>query len=543
MKFAYQLPSNGDATPYTVTISRVQNGDSPNVDSYSETQTYRDGLGRAIAMFAPADPTAGDTGDWVVTGEATYDTKGATLRAYDARFVSGSPTAALGGAPAVDPLQIAEYDAFGRSVRSYGYDHSLEVFVALHALSNDVYDAADFYPTTHQGTYATSVSDGHGRGVARIQRIKVGSSTELRSVLNSYLPSGERYLMTQRRAGAADVVRWAKFDSLGRMVMNVEPNTSTGFNPNPATPPDTIKAWRYAYNDAGSIVGVSDARGCGANFHYDAGGRLVAEDRSPCLASQPAYSAPNLTTGDGTEAFYRFDTVDPEAASVVDGAGRTLGVDTALLLGRTTSSSSLGSKTIPAYDALGRVTAVGVRIQKPGTAQSVLANRYAPRWYVKKQAFDALSRVKVVDTGVALPELMGADGKSELRPTYTKRSSIRQVAGSYGVLFAGGVYLADGRTQSFTLGDAASTQRYFTYDVNQRVAAVQTYRAAAPLWSAPPPPLHPTVGYRRSYPPAAARRQQLRLRLGGQCHEHPRPPHPVGVAGHREAGHPHLRVR
>jgi hypothetical protein len=27
-----------------------------------------------------------------------------------------------------------------------------------------------------------------------------------------------------------------------------------------------LKAWRYAYNDAGDLIGTSDARGCGKNF-------------------------------------------------------------------------------------------------------------------------------------------------------------------------------------------------------------------------------------------------------------------------------------
>src|SRR6185503_15002410 len=144
----------------------------------------------------------------------------------------------------------------------------------------------------------TLVSDGHGRGVQRIERVKVGTTLETRSVLNEYLPGGELTRVIQKRAGSPDVVRWMKYDSMGRMVHNVEPNTSTGFNANPSTPPGQIRAYRYAYNDAGDLVGYSDARGCGANYHFDRGGRLIAEDRSPCVAGQPAYSTPNLTTGD-----------------------------------------------------------------------------------------------------------------------------------------------------------------------------------------------------------------------------------------------------
>jgi hypothetical protein len=42
----------------------------------------------------------------------------------------------------------------------------------------------------------------------------------------------------------------------------------------------------------------------------------LAEDRSPCLATHAAYSSPDLSTGDGTEAFYRYDVADPDNASI-----------------------------------------------------------------------------------------------------------------------------------------------------------------------------------------------------------------------------------
>jgi hypothetical protein len=31
----------------------------------------------------------------------------------------------------------------------------------------------------------------------------------------------------------------------------------------------------------------------------------------PCSADQPPYTSPDLSTGDGTEAFYRYDTYEP----------------------------------------------------------------------------------------------------------------------------------------------------------------------------------------------------------------------------------------
>ena len=36
-------------------------------------------------------------------------------------------------------------------------------------------------------------------------------------------------------------------------------------------------------------MGTSDARGCGANFHYDAAGRIRTEDYWPCLPEHADY--------------------------------------------------------------------------------------------------------------------------------------------------------------------------------------------------------------------------------------------------------------
>jgi YD repeat-containing protein len=125
--------------------------------------------------------------------------------------------------------------------------------------------------------------------------------------------SGEVAKITRHRGSLSqatpgqDVVRWMRYDSLGRMLLNVEPNTTVGFSPDPSTPAEAMKAWRYAYDDAGDLVGTSDARGCGANYHYDAAGRLIAEDYSPCLPHHAPYSAPNLATGEGTEVSTKYD--------------------------------------------------------------------------------------------------------------------------------------------------------------------------------------------------------------------------------------------
>jgi RHS repeat-associated protein len=484
---AYQLPSDPAVTPYTTTILRTQTGSNPNAGIYSESHILRDGLGRPLVRLTPADTSAGDGGDWIASGYVTYDTRGEVARTYDPTFYSGPDAGALVPPPASTPYLSREYDAFGRPTLSFGYDHTVTALVVLHPLSSDLYDAAKILPTIHQGTYATEISDGHGRTVQSIARVRVGGALEQRVVLREYLPTGELVRQTQRRAGSPDVVRWMQYDSLGRLVLNAEPNTSVGFNPSPSLA-GAIQAWRYAHDDAGNLVGFSDARGCGAIFYYDTGGRLLAEDRSPCLASQATYTPPNLTTGDGTETFFRYDASDPDTASVADDAGTTLPVNPKLLWGRVASVSSLASKAIYQYDALGHQTGTAVRVQPPGLAGKTLATRYAPRWYVRTSTFDAQNRVTSQSTGATIPALLGSDNASRSTVSFTQRGLVAQYSGSYGLLYKSGVVLADGRIQSFELGDASpGTQRFYTYDVNKRVKTVQTYHLATPtLWSSPP---------------------------------------------------------
>ncbi len=100
------------------------------------------------------------------------------------------------------------------------------------------------------------------------------------------------------------------YDSLGRMVLNVEPNTSIGFTPLPTTNLSGLSAWRYAYDDAGNLVGTSDARGCGANYTYDAGGRITGEDYSPCTEDQASYTAAGGMGG--FEVLYAYDDPDDD---------------------------------------------------------------------------------------------------------------------------------------------------------------------------------------------------------------------------------------
>src|SRR5262249_10867710 len=157
---------------------------------------------------------------------------------------------------AATPYSSRQYTPFDQLSSSYGFDHVVTALMTYHGMSTDAYDGADYLPTIHQGTYVTKVSDGHGRTVQMINRVKVGATVEQRSLLTTYLPTGEPVSITQRRTGSSDIVRSMQYDSIGRLVLNVEPNAA----------PSSTSGFRYAYNDVGNLVGTSDARGCGSNF-------------------------------------------------------------------------------------------------------------------------------------------------------------------------------------------------------------------------------------------------------------------------------------
>ncbi|MBK7401598.1 MAG: hypothetical protein IPJ34_36440, partial [Myxococcales bacterium] len=262
-----------------------------------------------------------------------------------------------------------------------------------------------------------------------------------------------------------------------RMVLNVEPNVTKNFSTDPTTDASTMKAWRYAYDDAGELVGTSDARGCGSNYHYDAAGRLVAEDYSPCLAHHPDYSTPDFTFGAeaGIEVLNRYDS-PPETTDVtgITTAEPSCAIATGLYAGRLVSVSDRGQRTITTYDGRGRVPCVARQMAKPGVPSDVVAARYTPTWYVQTAKFDGADRPVEEGTGVyslrtKVPQLLGGDGKSNVTTSYTKRGSVLAVGSSYGALVNGVTHDADGLALSIGYGDVAKTTTEYTYDDKRRL--------------------------------------------------------------------------
>lgn len=172
-----------------------------------------------------------------------------------------------------------------------------------------------------------------------------------------------------------------QYDTLGRMVLNNEPNASG--------------PWIYAYNDSGELAGTRDPRGCGENIAHDALGRIIAETYSPCDPSQPPYSAPNLTTGDGTAVFNLYSPT------------------TGLLL----SISDRAQQTTLGYDLRGRIVRIKRQLAIP-SFEPILTKRYATSRYNKDFSYYASDRVATETSGGDAPELL-VNNSSQIALTYT----------------------------------------------------------------------------------------------------------------------------
>ncbi len=489
VKVEYFLTTNPATQPYSLLHTQTQDGADPSVSSYRDAWAYVDGMGRTLVTLDQADPLNGDGGDWVANGLTEYDLKGAVERVYLAWFWSGNPTTFPLSSYAATKSSRQRYDAFGRLIERYNLDGTIALRNVYHALSQDAYDAADLGVGPHSGTYASVVKDGHGRVVSTIERAHNGNAIEERATNTRYLPTGEPLVITRAR-GSDAVTRWMRYDSLGRMVLNVEPNTTKNFNSDPGTDPTTLKAWRYAYDDDGDLVGTSDARGCGANYDYDAGGRILAEDYSPCLDSQQAYSYPDYTALTGFEVYYYYDFADPDAAGISN-----FPIDSSLLRGRLVSVSDRASKTLTRFDGRGRVTGIARRIAKPGVPDDDFGTRYAPRWYTQVATFDGADWPASQSTGAQVAELLGANNESVVTTDYTKRGTVKHVGSSYGDLVSHVYHDADGLPYQIQYGDLAQTTTDFGHDDRRRLRTVQTYRGPPPEWTNPPTNYSPAPDY------------------------------------------------
>ena len=465
LKVDYALADTGPIRKIHVSRVDGQAGQT----TYDESWLYVDAFGRSLFSLRQAES------GWVVEGMAALTTTGRIANAFQSFFFAGSdgsshPTNAL---PTV-PAQSFTYDAFGRLLTSTGFDGKFTAKLTYSALElstkiQDGEQGINAGAVAHAAAFTKVFSDGHGRTTRSVRHLTSPSDDVVTA--SAFLATGELLSIQQSHsAGTDQFVRWMAYDSLGRVVLNAEPNTSVNMGVTPGVIPANMKAWRYAYNDSNELVGTSDARGCGENFIHDQVGRLVAEDYSPCTATQPAYTPANASTGEGTEAFYVYDVAEI-----------TQGVDPASYVGELTATYDRAQHSQLVLDARGRVVQVARQIAKPDAGSLALSSRYAPHTFKKTvRAYDERNRVVALHTGADLPELAPPGVGSIVTTSYTPRGTIASVTSTYGPLLTSQTIDAKGALLQQVFGDVAGTTGDYNYFPNGLLAEASMHRRNGP---------------------------------------------------------------
>lgn len=425
-----------------------------------ESWTYLDGNGEPYLSLRPADD--GDPGQYIASGLSAHNRRGAPFDRKRPWYYSGSPLA-HGPTTTAPVVATTRRDALGRIVEAENAlgEKSKLVYAGL---TTEVWDAEDLDSgSPHVNTPGRFVRDGHGRTIESVARTD-GNADQITTRASYTFAGNIAGVRRSHLSGGESYVRWARYDGFGRMVENAEPHSTWNFAANWSSI-GNMRAPRYAYDNAGRLVGTNDGRGCGENLHYDVLGRLIGEDYSPCSGTNRNYTT-------DFEVKYRYDTPEP-------GQSADYG-NFAALRGRLTSVQDRGTHTRYAYDARGRVVGVARRIRNPGLLG--VTDPYATHWFRKSISYDLFDRQTGASTGAESPELAA----TTYGVNFNARGLVRDVLGSTVGLISSNVYNELGQIRERHWADVASTKETFEYDDLSRVREHRIARDAPSIWSSPP---------------------------------------------------------
>ncbi|MBM4361115.1 MAG: VCBS repeat-containing protein [Deltaproteobacteria bacterium] len=500
----YLLPPQTGG-PFSIVHSSTEDGPAPGAGGYRESYRFLDGFGRAFVALEEADTHA-----FVVSGLTVHDAKGQAVAQHLPRFTDSSPgtfdfRSAPAAAPACTPGSIqpvlTTHDAFGRVVSTTDSGGIETLRHVYHALTTESWDAADLSPAA--GVPPSPVSetrDGHGRPVRQVETLEGPSGgADARVTTIAYTPLGAPEIIKRTlQSTGATTSRYLVYDRRGRLVLNVEPNSSPSYTlpVRPNGKPNALQAnepryagvtaHRYQYDYRDRLVGTSDPRGCGANYTYDRLDRLVSVDLFPCsAATQQAYSAPSPATGTPTSGVELLLEYDQPSAS-----GAPAGFAFGPTAGRLVRIRDRARHDVVGYDARGRVVREASQLVKADTTHpaDALASRYDPAWFQRGFTYDAADRPVRTGTGAVTPALLGAGGESWTEAEYSTRGTLSRVRSSYDAATSGNALLtidgrtADGLVTSVVHGDLTQTQTSTCHDERRRVSAVTTFRSPAASW-------------------------------------------------------------
>jgi YD repeat-containing protein len=380
-------PDSDPSAQLTVDAATISYGDGAPL-SYVDTSrvlatgvTVRsirvlNGLSEAVMSF-----DQGDTPDeWFLSGWTERNRSGLIKDVRHPWQFTGDPLYVVRTAwpltPSSDaPEIIRQYDAFGRvaGTGEAGAGWFLQTSRTTYSpLAVTIRDAEQVKPGGERaGAFTRIEYDGHGR----TKRAVVHSESPVRDDITTtvtYLPTDEP-IVIERSTGSGGIYRrMMKYDSLGRLGLNAEPNTGNNL--------------RYVWDDAGQLAGTSDARGCGANYYYDGLGRTIAEEYSPCTEEQPGHSPPDLATASGLAVLYRYDSYEPGQIRAEPGFLD----DARFAVGKLTSVRDRGSHTRFNYDARGRMRRESRQLAAPSPSGTI---SYAPHWFETRYDYDLGNRL------------------------------------------------------------------------------------------------------------------------------------------------------
>ena len=442
--------------------------------TFTDHYLYVDGLGDSRASVDAVEPATHQGQSWVIAGLHTSFADGRVASLIRPQFASG-PSAAGTLPPEVSAPSGARatfsYDGLGRTVQIRDFlGNTSSVTYRDAELAVDLRDAEQL-SGAHLKSLTTISRDGHGRVTSTDVHLNSGPQGTPGDLVSTatYQATGEPKTVTQVFPGGS-VARQMTYDSLGRLVQNVEPNAGT---------------WTYAYDAEGRLVGTSDARGCGENLFRDVAGRVLAADYSPCLPAPaqdpytPATITPGLFPYPGAEESYLYGPTGL-LTNIADrgrqdtysyrGGGFLAEVDRQLALPRQSGSSpvygNVYAKVISQYDVAGRVV----------------------QW-------------QHLSGNLPLPDAAaGTPNRVSETTSYTPDGQVAGITATpSGTILQNQSFNPDGTVSSQTFGDVAATGTVFGYNANGALTSYTLARGDGP-WVpsgvsgySPPPAGDPTL--------------------------------------------------
>lgn len=259
----YDLTSSGTKV---ITHQREAHGKPGTIDTVS----FYDGLGRLIQSKGET----GYMGQFVVSGQTEYNSRGLPQKKYLPRFTNTPITTADPIDTSVAHTTIA-YDAMGRAVQTTNPDGTYATVI---------YDDLTMTAIDENGHKQSSTVDAYGRLVQKQEYIGADGRSpyyptqaySLYATTNYSYDSEGNLIQVQDALGNVTTI---SYDALGRKIAMDDPD---------------MGYWEYSYDPAGNLIWQKDAKNQVVTFTYDEVNRLVNKTDGAALNVNYTYDATSL---------------------------------------------------------------------------------------------------------------------------------------------------------------------------------------------------------------------------------------------------------